>query len=176
MTRKFLNSVLLFALLVIWMTSCSPAEKQTESKEDELQQLIELKPGEVPPPADFSVEDLDFGEVESSEVEGEDSIPDIDDFVLLDKEPVPLNLDEIKGQIGYPKKAKDQELEGKVVVRILLDRQGKYVKHSLLIDPHPVLSSAVTAQIPNLNCTPGMRNGRPLWCWITVPFDFRLIK
>ncbi len=162
--------------MVIWMSSCSPAEKQTESKEDDLSQLIEIQPGEAPPPLDFSAEDVEVIEREESEVESDDSIPGINDFVLLDKEPVPLNLNEIKGQIGYPKKAKDQELEGKVVVRILLDRQGNYNRHSLYSDPHPILSRAVTSQIPNLKCTPGMRSGKPVWCWVTIPFDFRLIK
>ncbi|MEY3444818.1 MAG: hypothetical protein RLZZ519_3099 [Bacteroidota bacterium] len=176
MTRKFLHLILMLMPLFFWTASCSQTDEPEEATEDELQNLIELKPGEVPPPIDFSVEDVEVVEVEPSEVEGEDSIPGINDFVLLDKAPAPVNLDEIKGQIGYPKKAKEQKIEGKVVVKILLDRQGKYVKHSLYSDPHPDLSSAVTSQIPNLKCTPGMRNGKPVWCWITIPFDFRLIK
>lgn len=176
MNRKFWNTLLAVAPLLLWTASCSRDGEQAASNEVETVDLIERKPGEVPPPADFDGEEIEVVQAEPTEAEIADSIPGMHGFVLLEKEPIPLNLDEIKQQIGYPKRAKEQEIEGKVILRILLDRQGRYNRHSLLSDPHSLLSQAVSSQITQLRCTPGIQNGKPVWCWITLPFDFRLIK
>ena len=40
---------------------------------------------------------------------------------LYDEAPIPLNLDSIKKLIGYPEEAKNANIEGKVVVRVLID-------------------------------------------------------
>lgn len=70
------------------------------------------------------------------------------DFVPLEKEPAPVNLNDIKNLIGYPPMAREAEIEGKVTVRIQVDKNGKYVKHIVLKDPHPLLTKAVTDKLP----------------------------
>jgi TonB family protein len=119
---------------------------------------------------------MEVVEVEHSATQEADSIPEMNDFVLLEREPAPVNLNEIKQQIGYPKQAKEQEIEGKVVLRILLDRQGNYNRHVLLNDPPSVLSRAIVSHIRDLKCSPGIQNGKPVWCWVTLPFNFKLLK
>jgi protein TonB len=109
------------------------------------------------------------------------TIPDDDDvdpnaFMILDKEPAAVNLDDVKALIGYPDMAKAAEITGKVTVRIQVDREGKYTKHIVLKDPHPILTNAVTSKLPLLKFTPGIQGGKPVKVWITIPFEFKLNK
>jgi TonB family protein len=97
------------------------------------------------------------------------------DFVLLEKEPAPINMDELKGMIGYPPIAKESEIQGKVIIRVQIDEKGNYVKHIVIKDPHPILTKAVESKIPNLRFFPGIQNGKPIKVWVTIPFDFKLL-
>lgn len=97
-------------------------------------------------------------------------------FVLLEKEPQAVNMDELKGLIGYPPMAKEAEIEGKVVMRVMISPTGDYVKHIVLKDPHPILTKAVEAKISHLKMTPGIQAGKPIKVWVTLPFDFKLLK
>jgi periplasmic protein TonB len=99
-----------------------------------------------------------------------------DSFVLLDKEPKPVNMDELKKLIGYPKMAVEAEIEGKVVVRVYIDKYGNYNRHIVLKDPHPLLTQAVASKIANLKMTPGIQGAKPIPVWVTLPFEFTLMK
>ncbi|MEM7038326.1 MAG: energy transducer TonB, partial [Bacteroidota bacterium] len=103
-------------------------------------------------------------------------LPGMNDFILLEKEPAAVNMDEIRKLIGYPPMAKEAEIEGKVIVRVLVNKFGDYVKHAVLKDPHPILTRAVEGKINVLKTTPGVQAGQPIPVWITIPFDFKLLK
>lgn len=98
------------------------------------------------------------------------------DFVILEKEPLPINLDEVKAAISYPANAKENGIQGKVITRIFIDKAGNYVKHIVIKNPHSDLTNAVVEHLPKLRFTPGMQSGKPLAVWMTIPFDFRLSK
>lgn len=97
-----------------------------------------------------------------------------DTFMLLDKEPRPVNMDMLKQMIGYPELAKEARIEGKVILRIQTDKYGNYVRHKVLKDPHAILTNAVTSRIQHLRMTPGIQGGKPIPVWVTVPFVFTL--
>ncbi|MEL6253095.1 MAG: TonB family protein [Bacteroidota bacterium] len=97
-------------------------------------------------------------------------------FIVADEEPVPVNINEIAKLIGYPAVARQAELQGKVVVRILVDKTGAYKKHKVLLNPHPILTEAVEKHLDKLTFTPAIQGGRPIKFWINVPFDFHLIN
>lgn len=98
------------------------------------------------------------------------------EFVLLEKEPTPVNMDDLKKMIGYPAMAKEAEIEGKVVLRVQVDKNGNYVKHIIMRDPHPLLTSEVIKNIRQLKFTPGIQAGKPIKVWVTIPFDFKLLR
>jgi periplasmic protein TonB len=98
------------------------------------------------------------------------------DFVLLDKEPRAVNLDELQSIIGYPPMAKEAEIQGKVTLRVMVDKNGDYVKHIVLKDPHPLLTKAVCDKIHLLKMTPGIQAGKPIKVWVTLPFNFQLLN
>lgn len=104
--------------------------------------------------------------------------PDVgpNDFVMLEKEPAPVNMDEIKKLIGYPPMAKEAEIEGKVVLRVQVDTHGDYVKHVVIKDPHPILTAEVVKSLKHLKFTPGIQSGKPIKVWVTIPFDFKLLR
>ncbi len=90
-------------------------------------------------------------------------------FILLDEEPKPINLDEVRSAISYPKAW--QDISGKVVVRVLIDKAGNYVKHIVLKNPHDELTQEVTKHLHKLKFTPGKFANEPLSVWLTIPFN-----
>jgi TonB family protein len=96
--------------------------------------------------------------------------------IVIDKLPEPINLLGFRGVTGYPALAKESEIEGEVILRVLVDNYGRYLKHIVLQDPHPMLTKAVTDKIEQLRFTPGIQNGKPVIWWVTVPFEFMLLK
>ncbi|MCS6790092.1 MAG: energy transducer TonB [Bacteroidia bacterium] len=108
------------------------------------------------------------------EVVEKEEDPDPTAFVAVEKEPQPVNMDDIKRRIGYPPLAKEAGIQGKVIVRVLVGKNGKYEKHLILKSPHKVLTEAVERELPNLEFTPGIQAGKPIKVWVTIPFDFRL--
>lgn len=130
-----------------------------------------------------AVEAIDFGEgdgmgeapVEVKEPEPKEEEPDPFKFVMVEQEPQPVNMDDIKKRIGYPPTAKEAGIEGVVVMRILVDANGNYVKHIVMQSPHPLLTKAVEKEVKNLKFTPGIQAGRPIKVWVTIPFRFKLM-
>jgi len=101
--------------------------------------------------------------------------PDADGgFVLLEQEPIAVNMNELKRLIQYPVEAKEARLKGKVTVRVLVDKEGNYVKHKILKTPHDILTQAVERHLKIIKFTPGIQNGKPIKVWVTIPFDFTL--
>jgi protein TonB len=104
----------------------------------------------------------------------EEPEPDINAFVAVEKEPAPVNLDEIKKRIVYPPLLKEAGVQGKVIVRILVGKDGKYIKHQVIKSSHKLFTEAVEKEIQNLEFTPAIQAGKPIKLWVTIPFDFRL--
>ena len=103
-------------------------------------------------------------------------VPDINEFVFVDSEPKPLNLDSVRSKIGYPDEAVLANQEGTVVVRILVDEKGAYVRHQVVREIHPALAEAVEEHISELEFSPAMQNGAPIMFWTNLPFPFKLIQ
>jgi protein TonB len=164
-----------------------PAPDETVDDEETIKEMEEIEDSK----ADIGLEDVegetdigyDFGEIDGTgnvEVEVVEEAPEPEigpnDFVLLEKEPAPVNMDDLRKMIGYPPMAKEAEIEGKVILRVQVDKNGRYKKHIVIKDPHPILTKAVTDKINNLSFTPGIQAGKPIKVWVTIPFDFKLLK
>ncbi|WNJ19605.1 energy transducer TonB [Pontibacter sp. G13] len=101
--------------------------------------------------------------------------PGINDFIFVDSEPVPTNLDQIRQQIGYPQAAVDSQIEGVVIARVLVNQKGMPADHKIVKRVHPSLAKAVSDQIPLLKFTPAMLGGNPVMYWINIPFSFKMM-
>ncbi len=102
--------------------------------------------------------------------------PDINAFIFAEEEPVPVNMEEIKKMIGYPQLARDAGIEGQVVVRVLVDKNGNYAKHRVINQVHPILAKACEEQLPKLKFTPAIQGGKPIQFWVNIPFNFKLLN
>ncbi|MEM6265391.1 MAG: TonB family protein [Bacteroidota bacterium] len=102
--------------------------------------------------------------------------PKSDEFVLADAEPKPLNMEEVRQAIGYPRAAVDGAIEGQVVARVLVNKQGNYVKHKLIQEGHPILAKAVEAQVSRLKFSPAVLEGAVIPFWVNIPFRFKLVE
>ncbi len=102
--------------------------------------------------------------------------PAIDALVEVDTAPIPTNFEQIQREVGYPREAADQGVEGTVVARVLLDESGKYVKHEIVKGDHALLVSAVEAKIGMLECSPALKAGKAVRFWVSLPFNFKLLK
>lgn len=96
------------------------------------------------------------------------------EFVMLDEQPRPLNMEEVKRALVYPRECRNRRIEGKVILRVLVNQQGTYVRHLVLQSPDTLLSEAVEEHISELRFTPAKKNGRAIATWLIVPFDFQL--
>lgn len=101
--------------------------------------------------------------------------PSPDDFVYAEKEPVALNLAEVRKTIGYPQAAIQKNLEGTVVLRILVDDKGNYVKHKIIRTTDALFTEAVETHAPSLRFTPALSGGKPMMFWVNIPFNFKLV-
>ncbi|MEM9722058.1 MAG: M56 family metallopeptidase, partial [Bacteroidota bacterium] len=102
--------------------------------------------------------------------------PDVNAFIVVEKEPQLLNIREVKKAIGYPQVARKAGIEGNVIARVLVNKEGKYVRHVMLNGVHPVLERSVGAQLPELMFSPAIQNGEPVMFWVNIPFAFKLIQ
>ena len=104
-----------------------------------------------------------------------DHDPDPDVFTIAEEEPEPINMAEIVKEIGYPRAAQDAGLQGKVILRVLVDRNGKYKKHLILNSSHPIFSNAVEEKVNLLKFTPAIQGNKPIPFWVNIPFNFTLL-
>ncbi|MCZ2355250.1 MAG: TonB family protein [Bacteroidia bacterium] len=122
---------------------------------------------------------VDFGDVDGkgntpSEIKETEKEPDPNEFIAVEKEAAPVNMDDIKKAIGYPPTAKEAGISGKVILRLLVGKDGSVVKHIVIKSPHKILTEAVVPHLSSLKFTPAIQANRPVQTWVTIPFDFRL--
>lgn len=93
--------------------------------------------------------------------------PEWSTFEMHGREAVPINLDSVKMMLGSP----PVEVDGKVVFRILVDAQGKYVRHLVLRTPHSLMTDYFEPLVPCIGWTPAETNGKKVASWVTIPFQ-----
>ncbi len=119
---------------------------------------------------------LALGVWAGSQIQAQTSlIPGIYEYIASDKEPEALNLGEVQARIPYPFQAIRDKLSGIVIIRILIDAEGKYVQHVLTNRPEEVFVEAVLPYIEMIQFTPAQVDGQVLpYFWVNVPFRFQL--
>ena len=96
--------------------------------------------------------------------------PEWEIFVPVNKRPTPVNMEEIRALIHYPEPAR--EVEGEVILKVKIDKEGNYVKHIVLKPLHPILLREVEKNISKLRFTPAIQGNQPVEFWMVVPFKF----
>jgi len=95
------------------------------------------------------------------------------DTVWSEIAPVPMNIHEVRKMIVYPEEAREDQVEGKVVVKCLVGLDGEIIKTGEITGPK-VFYKEIQRVAMFLKFTPGMINGYHVKVWVTVPFNFSI--
>jgi periplasmic protein TonB len=105
----------------------------------------------------------------SAELQIEDDGPP-PDFVPYEKEPTIVKRVEPK----YPELALRAGLEGNVLVKVWVDKEGKIRKVVLIKSDAPIFEEAAIAAAQQWVFTPAVMQKGPVSVWVSIPFRFRL--
>ena len=81
----------------------------------------------------------------------------------------------LASHLNYPAVAAENGVQGKVIVRFVVGKDGSVSQASVLRSVDPALDREalrVVNLMPNWN--PGMNNGQPAAVWFTLPVIFKL--
>lgn len=92
------------------------------------------------------------------------------DFVPVEKEPVVVRKVEPK----YPELAMRAGLEGKVWVKIWVDKEGKPKQVVVIKSDAEIFNEAAIEAAKQFLFTPAYMNNGPVAVWVSVPFRFKL--
>lgn len=99
--------------------------------------------------------------------------PNIDEFIPVEKEPY-IDLADLQRRIVYPEMARKAGIEGSVVVRVLVDKNGKPKKAVIQSSDSQMLNQAAIDAVMKSTFTPAIQNGQPILCWVSIPIRFKL--
>ena len=102
---------------------------------------------------------------------GEEPLPGPEQWVWAEQYPVAVT--QITPE--YPEIGREAGVEGLVVVKVLVGKDGR-VLDARLDEKHqvPLLNDAALAAARRWVFTPALANGRPVVVWSAIPFHFRL--
>ena len=85
------------------------------------------------------------------------------------------NYKEVLSQIEYPQVCKEKGIEGKVIVSLRVDANGKLMSHKFIAYPCVDIKGAVMEALPKLKFNPAInQHGDAVAGSITMPINFRL--
>jgi protein TonB len=135
-------------------------EEQTFASQQEMSQMTAPVAGEGTGGDSLSIDVGDFV------VEDE---PGMDEFVAVEVSPVPIK----KVEPTYPDLARKAGVEGKVFVKVLVDKEGKVKKAAIMMGPDIFHESAITAA-KQWVFKPAIQRDKPIAVWVALPFHFKL--
>lgn len=111
---------------------------------------------------------------EGLNINASESEPDPDEFVAVEKEPS-FDLVALQKSVQYPKLAREAGVEGRVVVRALIDKSGQVKKTLIQASDNSLLNQAAIDAIKNYpDFQPAIQNKQPVTVWISIPIKFKL--
>jgi protein TonB len=100
----------------------------------------------------------------------DDALPPPDEFVPFETPPAAVT----RIQPDYPELARKAGIEGTVLIKILVDKQGRVRDAILLRGVGAGLDEAALEAIRKWVYTPAIQNSRPVAVWVAQPVNFRL--
>ncbi len=122
--------------------------------------------------APVSMSDLGAGTGDSLVVQGDgagEGSPSPDEFVAVDVQPERLHID----PPVYPELAREAGVEGTVLVRVLVGKNGK-VERVLLVDGPKSLQDAAIKSAKTAIFKPALVQNKPVEVWVMMPVIFQL--
>ncbi|MFH1197224.1 MAG: energy transducer TonB [bacterium] len=93
----------------------------------------------------------------------------------LDKVPFPAGgIEELAKNVKYPVEAKEAKIQGKVMVKVVVDEKGKVVETTILQSVSHGLDEAAINAIKATKFTPGEKDGKKVKAEVVIPISFKL--
>ena len=93
----------------------------------------------------------------------------------LDKYPEPVGgIEAMIKNVVYPQTAKDQGIQGKVMVKTIIDEKGNVTETSILKSVNADCDKAAMDAIKKTKFTPGIKDNKPVKAEVTIPVMFKL--
>lgn len=100
--------------------------------------------------------------------------PDPDEFIVVEVEPG-VDYAKLQSLVEYPSIAQRAGIQGQVVVKVLVGKQGEIRKKMIEYSDNPMLDKAALDAIDKYgNFTPAIQNKEPVMVWVSVPIRFKL--
>ncbi|RMG63293.1 MAG: energy transducer TonB [Calditrichaeota bacterium] len=185
--------IALFLIIVVFYAFADfRAKPKIQKKVDVKLEITEIPPTEQiqkpPPPPKPQIpvesEDEDIPEdltIEETEVNFNEVVEELPPppeeeepivpFYALSEKPEVIKRVEPK----YPELARKAGIEGRVVVKVLINTKGDVEKVEV-IKSHPLLDEAAIEAAKQFKFKPGKQRDRYVKVWMTIPFNFRLKK
>ncbi|NNF03134.1 MAG: energy transducer TonB [Rhodothermales bacterium] len=162
---------------------------------EEIQQTVQIEKPPPPPrppvpvavPDDMVLDDSDldldaFLDVEASvdlppppPVPAMEEEPDEEIFVVVEQQPTIIGgLEKLYEVTPYPEIARRSEMEGTVVVKIVVNEDGMPSDPVVVRGVHEVLDNAAVRGVMSLRFEPGRQRSRAVKTYMAIPVRFRL--
>lgn len=105
--------------------------------------------------------------------DNKDPDPSPDETISVNKPPFAENS-LIMSKLQYPELAKKAGLEGKVVLRVLVRRNGSVKKYIVENSDSDLFNKSAGDAVMKTQFLPALQNGKPVACWLSVPISFKL--
>ena len=93
----------------------------------------------------------------------------------LDKFPEPIGgIEAMIKNVVYPTSAKDAGIQGKVLVKTIIDEKGNVIKTSILKSVNADCDKAAVDAIKKTKFTPGIKDNKPVKAEVVIPIMFKL--
>ena len=97
------------------------------------------------------------------------------DFTTEDHVPPSFSMEELASNLTYPRIAWENGIEGKVYVKVAIDKTGKIQNLSVISSTNKLFNEAALEAVKRTTFTPSILNGQFVNMYITIPVKFQLI-
>lgn len=89
--------------------------------------------------------------------------------------PEPIGgVEAIMKNVVYPESAKEEGIQGKVIVKLIVDEKGNVSSTEVVQSVNKELDNAAVDAINKTKFTPAMKDNNPVKCEIAIPVQFKL--
>lgn len=106
-------------------------------------------------------------------VEKKEEIPDPDEFIPVEKEPV-FDYEGLKAKVKYPEIARKNGIEGQVILQVYVSKTGKPTQIRVAQSDSKFFEEPAKDAVMQTAFTPAVQNGTPIGTWVTIPVKFQL--
>ncbi|MBS1912463.1 MAG: energy transducer TonB [Bacteroidetes bacterium] len=100
-------------------------------------------------------------------------VPDPDEFVAVEEDPK-WDAADLQRRVKYPEIARKNGIEGTVVVRALVGKDGRVMKTMVDRSDNKALEEAAVDAVTKTPFTPAIQNKQPVTVWVQIPVIFKL--